>query len=343
MRTLNSKNCQNVLLVSLLLIMTGCAAKYHTVRKGQGGENNNSQEGDAVPGAMAPSAQVEVVFAGDIVLKVKAGSRFTIRPSVLTQDPDDSYRKDCRNPGIIKAVYTPGTEPEKTSSRSDESCDPLEVEHSFTVPGFYEIGMTVTSNEMETAQAKMTLEVIASDAPETNTDGGFVVSADPLIAEVGQNIKFSGDCSKAIQISWDYRDQTTGAGAETLKAYNTPGQYVVLANCETQENRILKGQVTVVIVPKKTSTPVSPDQPGQDPGPGDNTDTGTTTPTAEKPGDGSTPPQTATPPAATPPATDDGPNVPPVKNPGTDNDDDKPVNHPGKPGQNPGQSPGQHS
>jgi hypothetical protein len=321
--------------VAMLFSLSGCAAKYHTIRKSQGGENQNSKEGDdAQPKGQAPSAQVEVILDGKLVVKVKAGSKFVIRPSESTMDPDDKDIKDCRNPGITNAAYTPGQDGEKIASRSANGCETLEVEHTFDLPGMYEISMTVTSNENETASSKMILQVTPADSTDDLTEGGFVVTANPLISEVGENIKFIGDCTGGTKISWDYRDQTSGTGSETLKAYNTPGQYVVVAKCETDKNETLTGQVTVVVVPKKTTadgptTEQEPEQP-KDEGdkPGDKPITPTTKPVdpTDKP---TTPVETpAKPTVPTTPAT-------------PDNDDDKPGNHPGKPGQNPGQNPGQ--
>ena len=310
--------------IALLLSLSGCAAKYHTIRKSQGGENESSKEGDdATPTGQAPSAQVEVVLDGKLVVKVKAGSTFVIRPTESTMDPDDRDNKDCRNPGITKATYKPGQDGEKISSRS--GCEKLDIEHSFAVPGMYEISMTVTSNENESASSKMMLEVTPSDSPEDQTEGGFVVTATPLISEVGEPITFKSDCTGGVKITWDYRDQSTGEGTQTNKIYNTPGQYVVLASCDTDKSETLTGQITVVVVPKKTTPSTPPTDkdpvPGTDkPGDLDKDD--------DKPNDKPTDKPTTKPAAPTKPTT-------------PDNDDDKPGNHPGKPGQNPNQNPGQ--
>jgi len=312
--------------IMLLLSLSGCAAKYHTIRKSQGGENQDLNEGgDANPKSQAPSAQVEVIVEGSHVVKVKAGSTFIIRPSESTMDPDYRDIKDCRNPGIVKAVYTPGPDGQKTSSRSNTGCETLEVEHSFDIPGMYEIGMTVTSNDNESASSKMMLEVTPADGPDDQTQGGFVVTATPLIVEVGEHISFKGDCTGGTTISWDYRDQTSGVGTETQKAYNSPGQYVVLATCKTVDESTLEGQVTVVVVPKKTnpSTPMPEEGPGTD----IPSDSGGNEP-GNSPG---TPNEKPTDKPLTP---SDEPVTP-------DNDDDKPGVDPGNPGQNPNQNPGQ--
>jgi hypothetical protein len=347
---MNRKFLAIVVFPAVLTLASGCAAKYQTIRKGQGGENQGSGAGngeDAVPAKIAPSAQVEVVVDGKIVVKVKAGTPFVIRPSESTMDPDNRDEKDCRNPGIVQAVYTPGPDAAKTAARTGPECTSLEVSHTFPQPGVFEIAMTVTSDEQETATSKMTLEVVPADSPDSATDGGFIVKADPLIAETGENIVFAGDCAAAKEITWNFKDpdnKTPGKGAQVAKAYNTPGQYQVEAECLNEQDEILTGEISVVVVPKKQTT--SPEQPGNNADQGDNT---------QKPGDGekpgdNTPPGNSNPPGDnTPPGNSNPPgdNTPPGNSnppgdntPPGDDDSDKPDDSsPGNPGQNPGQIP----
>lgn len=354
-----------VALAAMIAGSTGCAAKYHTIRKGQGGESQDSEAGhpgeDATSTNGNPSAQVEVVVGGSIVTKVKAGIEVIIRPSESTLDPDDKNKKDCRNPGIVKASYLPGNEGEQVSERSSDECASLEVTHTFKNPGQYEISMTVTSNENETAHSKMILEVVDSSAPDSELEGGFIVSADPLIATVDQPITFTGDCTDAKSIVWNFMDQTTGAGAKTTKAYNSPGQYEVVASCETNTGDSRKGLVTVVVLPKTPSGDSSTQTPNTDDGSGEGSSSNPNTPNSPSnpgnPGVGqpNNPNSPQDPVINNPSDDDDGkgddgssnPTTPnnPTKNPGdgTDNDDDKQddTKYPSNPGQNPGQTPGQ--
>lgn len=332
-----------VILPTLLTFVTGCAAKYQTIRKGQGGENQNSMNepvpagDDATPTQLAPSAQVEVVVDSKVVMKVKAGSDFVIRPSTSTMDPDNRNQTNCPNPGIIKATYKPGPDGEKIASRAASDCSRLEVTHNFPKAGRYEISMIVISDEFETASSKMTLEVVPADAPDNDTDGGFIVTAEPLIAEIGQNIIFTGDCTAAKSIVWDFKDtanSAAGNGAQVAKAYSKAGQYQVTAECLNENEEVLKGEISVVVVPKKqTATP------------GNNDDSGTTTDDGD---DGSEDGHNDSAPPTNPGTgnggngDDDGggSNNPPPGNQ-TPPDADKPTkpSGPGNPGQNPGQTP----
>lgn len=343
-----------IVLPAMLTFASGCAAKYQTIRKSQGGENQGSTPAtgqDAVPAPLAPSAQVEVVVAGKIVVKVKAGTPFVIRPSESTMDPDNKDQKDCRNPGIIQASYAPGADQVKSAERAAGECTSLEVNHVFPQPGTYEIKMTVTSDEQETAVSKMTLEVVATDSPDSNDEGGFVVKADPLIAETEQNIVFTGDCTAAKEITWFFKDpdnKTPGKGAQVAKAYNTPGQYQVEAECLNDNGETLKGEISVVVIPKKqTAGPETPtdetddDQNSQNPEPG--TTQNPTPPGNSNPPGSNNPPGDGTPPGSNPPGSSNPPadGTPPGSNPPADDeDDDKPdIGSPGNPGQNPGQTP----
>ena len=153
------------------------------------------------------------------------GEQVSIRPSYDTLDPDDIGKSDCANPGIVKADYgiEDGTSP---SAERGESCDTLAVPYTFAQVGEFEISMTVTSNEDEKAVASMILTVVDANAPETD-DGGFTITADPMVAGIGQIVTFIGDCKTTKKVEWcesgEVKTMSCGSGKHC--GWNNQGGY----------------------------------------------------------------------------------------------------------------------
>ncbi len=246
------------------------------------GETKGPEAPTPLEGNVPPTARVEVILNNKSVVKVKVGEPVQVRPSYDTLDPDDIGKSDCTNPGIVKADY--GIENgESPSADRGETCDTLAVPYTFNQVGDFEISMTVTSNENEKAVASMILTVVDANAPETD-DGGFTITADPMVAGIGQLVTFVGDCktTQTFVITWDFGDGATGAGVSVTHGYKEIGQKRVEATCTEEGGKARKAVVTVVVIdkpidipgrPTKPTDPTNPTDPGNPP-PTDPTDPG---------------------------------------------------------------------
>jgi hypothetical protein len=280
----STNRLMNFGLLTLFIYIASCGpAQYEFVkpakdtnRTGTPLEVNPDQNPQTLPieANLPPTARVEAIDNGKSVTRVKVGTRVIIRPSLDTYDVDDIGKSTCVNPGIVKAQFKyDATGADR--SRPNNICDSLNVEHQFTVPGDYPIEMIVTSNENETAFAKMILTVEA----DTPAQGGFTIKADPMVAGVGQKIVFTGTCNAtgATTITWDFKDGTKAEGRQVPKKFDRTGQFQVDAVCTDSTGKTWTASVTIVVLPKAifddgvedpipdpTPTPTPP--PTQDPG-----------------------------------------------------------------------------
>lgn len=242
--------------------------KHNTSEKGDPngvnppeGETEGPDAPAPVEGNVPPTAHVEVILNNKSVVKVRVNQPVQIRPSYDTLDPDDIGKSNCANPGIVRADYGIQDGDSPTKERGD-TCDSLAVPYTFTEVGDFEISMIVTSNENEKAVASMILTVIDANAPETD-DGGFTITADPMIAGKGQIVTFVGDCktTKAYVITWDFGDGSTGAGVTVTHAYKEVGQKRVEATCTEEGGKKRKAVVTIVVIDKPIDIPGHPTKP----------------------------------------------------------------------------------
>lgn len=251
------------MLALALLAVTGCAARYRTVHKVLGVEEEIPKQDDGkvvdvLPMPQAPTAAVEVIVNGTPVTKVTAGEDFVIRPTADSRDPDNGTPDSCANPGLIKAEYKVTDGAIKVATRASAApCTSLEVQHQIATPGTYQVTLVVTSDEGETANATMTLVVTPQADPAL--PGGFVVTADPLVAYPGDTITFHGDCADAKKITWAFADGVSGEGAHPQHAFAKAGAYEVKATCERADGSSLDGSTSITILPKNPDSPPSSD------------------------------------------------------------------------------------
>jgi hypothetical protein len=175
-RTLNWK-----FLIAFFLMVSACKqAGYQVLKPGM--INSNSFDASK---AMAPTARVEVIDRGISVTWVYAGTRFDVRPTTDTLDPNYVGKSTCENPGIIAADYDLGIS--KKTSVKRTSCSSLATTgHVFNTPGDYVIKMTVKSEDNEMAISTMTLRVVDKSITPSQVEGGFTIHAKPLLTGVNQ-------------------------------------------------------------------------------------------------------------------------------------------------------------
>ncbi len=257
--------------------------KHNTSEKGDPnsvtppeGETKGPDAPPPIEGNVPPTARVEVILNNKSVTKVKVGQPVSIRPSYDTLDPDDIGKSDCANPGIVRADYGIEEGGSPNADRGD-TCGTLAVPYTFDQVGEFEVSMTVTSNENEKAVASMILTVVDANAPESD-DGGFTITADPMLAGIGQLVTFIGDCktTKAFVITWDFGDGATGSGITVTHGYAEVGQKRVEATCTEEGGKARKAVVTIVVIDKPVTIPGRPTTPSN---PTDPTDPGTPPPT----------------------------------------------------------------
>ncbi len=260
--------------------------KGHDVRPNGNPEQVNPPAGNTVPPATgtppgtptstpttsgdnaAPTARVEVIWKNESVVKVRVNEPTIIRPTADTVDPDDVGKSPCANPGIVKAAYDVGHEAAPSAERAS-GCEPLSVPYTFTKTGDYEITMVVTSNENETATAKMTVTVIAADAPLYDGDGGFTITADPMIGGKDQVFTFTGYCAlkKEHVITWEFGDGKGGEGVVVTHAYAELGPHDVKGHCTDLSRKTIDAQIVVVTWDHPVTPPVNPTKPVLPPAP----------------------------------------------------------------------------
>ena len=218
-------------------------------------------QGKPSPTNLPPTARIETIFNGQAVTKVRVGQPVTIRPSSDTADVDDIGKSSCVNPGIVKANYQiDNTSP--TVDR-DGGCKDLGVPHTFTQTGDIVISMIVTTNENETATAKMTVTVINTNESMTSTDGGFTIRAYPMIGTINQEITFIGNCYTTSRntIGWNFADSRTGTGSRVTHQYTAIGQKQVEAICQSDAGQRYDAWVTIVITKDPVPGLVNPKPP----------------------------------------------------------------------------------
>lgn len=215
-----------------------------------------------------PTATVEVLDKGVPVTWTYVGSKVEIRPGVDTFDLDYLEKSKCVNQGIIQATYDLGNGSKPVVDRNE--CDSLATKDAvYTTPGDYLIQMQVKSLDSEVAWASMTLRIVDKNTPRDQIEGGFTLSAKPILTNVGEAINFTGICELKgrLTVSWDFADTAKGDGAVVAHTYQTPGQYRVTALCSNDSGRSLQASLTVVIVKEKA--PKVPEGviavPGQNP------------------------------------------------------------------------------
>jgi hypothetical protein len=210
------------------------------------------------PATMSPTARVEVIDQGVSVTWTYVGNKIQVRPSADTLDPDHIAKSTCENPGIVSASYDLGDGSKPLMERTD--CSSLAVaEKTFAKAGTYFIQMQVKSADNELAWASMTLQVVAKGTARDQIEGGFTIHAKPLLANVGDNIQFTGVCELKgkINVSWDFVDSTKGDGLVVQHAYAKEGQYRVTAVCSSDAGKSIQASVTVVVI--KSGAPKLPD------------------------------------------------------------------------------------
>ena len=239
-----------MLAVAMITIASVTACKqagYQVLRPGAGQSPEGFAESDGT--STPPSARVEIRDRGTLVTWTVVGNPVEVRPSKDTLDPDYIDKSKCDNPGIIQATYDLGNGSKPVVDRSE--CETLATSNViFNTPGDYLIQMQVKSLDSEVAWASATLRVVAKDTPKDQIEGGFNIYANPLIANINQEIDFTGICELKgkLNITWDFADSTTGAGATSKHAYITPGQYRVSALCTSDSGKALQASLTVVVM-----------------------------------------------------------------------------------------------
>lgn len=202
---------------------------------------------------LPPSAGIEAILNNVSVTKVHVNEEVTIRPTTGTADADDvGLSTACKdNPGIVKADYDLGAANAKPSVARAQ-CESLAIKHTFATPGDYTISLLVTDNEGQTARANMVLVVV--NQGDDNTDGGFVIVANPMIIYEGGSIHFEGRCDTISQnkITWVFADGAAGEGKTVDHVYTKTGQFYVEATCTNAENKVKKAGVTIVVLQKGT-------------------------------------------------------------------------------------------
>lgn len=266
-----------------LMNVSSCRPAAYEVIRGANGKPNNSGNPNTISpdtgrptpplpvGAnVLPTARVETIWNGVSVVKVRVNQPVSIRPTWDTLDPDDIGRSACTNPGIVKASYDIGLNVKKAAVRT-VGCETLAVPYIFTQTGEYEIKLLVTSNEDEQAWASMILTVVDATAPLTSAPGGFTISANPMVAGIGQTVTFVGICQtpKASTIKWDFADGGSATGATVGHPYKNKGQYLVAATCTDIDGDEMRATVTIVIIDRPIIIPGNPGIPGNPTGPND--------------------------------------------------------------------------
>jgi len=287
-----------LLLMGSMVAQSSCRpASYEIIKPGKGkqvsedgGPNSFSPEqkdpSDTAPGPVLenvpPTAKMEVIWNERSVVIVNVNSPVTIKPSYDTVDPDDVGISQCINPGIVKAEYQLDFQISLKAERIN-GCETLSVPHVFTRTGKYEISMIVTSNENETATASMTITVVDEHSSMTVEDGGFTISADPMVAGKDQSVNFTGSCGlrKTHAINWNFGDGASASGSVVKHSFSTEGQYIVEGTCIDIDGKSIKSEITIVVLGQFINVPgrpigdqtiiipggpSNPSNPGQKPG-----------------------------------------------------------------------------
>jgi len=210
------------------------------------------------PSNLPPTARVEVIWNGSPVTKVQVNQPVQVRPSYDTVDPDYIGKSNCANPGITRADYDIGHQATPTAQRT-QGCEDLAVPYTFTQPGDYQVSMVVTSQDNQQATASMTLHVVDANTPLTD-NGGFTITADPLLSSIGQPVTFIGYCQTSLPytITWQFGDNSTGTGVTVVHNYAAAGQYRLDATCTEQSGRTWLANVTEVVLTQQVVIPGSP-------------------------------------------------------------------------------------
>lgn len=218
----------------------------------QGASSNSSPQSPANNNKQGlPTAAIEVEQMGALTQNVVINVPAIIRPTRDTIDSDNGMLENCLNNGILKARYTfnNGEAPSKVRAAND--CGSLSVEKEFTQTGTVQISLEVESDEGEIASATSYIQVVSPETPVEFPLPSLSISAIPLVAQIGQNIKFTATCYMPAShvVTWNFADGSANlTGDEVNHAYTQSGQYYVKGVCESGST-VMEGGVTIVVQP----------------------------------------------------------------------------------------------
>jgi len=122
------------------------------------------------------------------------------------------------------------------------------VEHVYTVPGKYDLKLTITSTTGKTASKIIEVEVFDSDLrPE--------VSANPSLGNVPLEVTFDASATKApaganiVQFRWNFDDGTPvlRSGSTVTHLFTRTGEFNVEVTAVTDENEIASTDILVFV------------------------------------------------------------------------------------------------
>jgi chitinase len=104
----------------------------------------------------------------------------------------------------------------------------VDVAHSYSVAGSYQVILTVTDDGSLSDSATQTVQV---DEPVTNLPPTAVISG-PTSGLAGETLNFSGvnsadEDGRIVSYAWDLGDGTTGSEITVTHSYSATGSYTV--------------------------------------------------------------------------------------------------------------------
>ncbi|UCG69437.1 MAG: PKD domain-containing protein [Thermoplasmata archaeon] len=135
--------------------------------------------------------------------------------------------------------------------------------HVYTIPGFYNVTLTVTDNESSKGY-DIVFVIVEDGQPPENQPPVAVAEPDIQTIFIGGTALFSGNGSYdpdgyIVSYEWDFGDGTNGSGVTISHIYFEPGNYTVILTVRDNDNAIDIDTVLVIVqeTPSQNRPPVA--------------------------------------------------------------------------------------